>query len=169
MAIKSSDKIEFGYYPIVSIVRFYCELCYRMGCGLHQHAHGHSHGGDEKEKGDTRHKGHSHDVKIEGHKENINVKAAFIHVIGDFVQSIGVFIAALIIFFKPEWKIIDPICTFIFSVLVLCTTLTILRNTMNVLMEGNTKITFQYKYIIILPAFSDIRNMHNDIHYRYSK
>ena len=113
-----------------------------MGCGLHQHAHGHSHGGDETESGDKRHHGHSHDVTEDGHKENINVKAAFIHVIGDFVQSLGVFTAALIIYFKPEWKIVDPICTFIFSVLVLCTTISILRNTLNVLMEGNTKIAF---------------------------
>ena len=117
-----------------------------MGCGLHQHAHGHSHGGDEKESEDTRHHGHSHDVKDEEQKENINVKAAFIHVIGDFVQSLGVFTAALIIYFKSEWKIVDPICTFIFSVLVLCTTISILRNTMNVLMEGNTKIVFNNKY-----------------------
>ena len=117
-------------------------LLYRMGCGLHQHAHGHSHGGDEKEPGDTRQRGHLRDGKDERHKENFNVKAAFIHVIGDFVQSIGVFTAALIIFFKPEWKIVDPICTFIFSVLVLCTTISILRNTINVLMEGNTKIAF---------------------------
>ena len=138
----------------------------RMGCGLHQHAHGHSHGGDEKEAGDTRQHGHLHDGKDERHKENINVKAAFIHVIGDFVQSIGVFTAALIIFFKPEWKIVDPICTFIFSVLVLCTTISILRNTMNVLMEGNTKITFQYKYII--KASKQIRNMHMHLRYRHS-
>ena len=32
--------------------------------------------------------------------ENINVSAAFIHVVGDFIQSIGVFIAAIVIFFK---------------------------------------------------------------------
>ena len=112
-----------------------------MGCGLHQHAHGHSHG-----ERNTHHHGHLHDDKDEGHKENINVKAAFIHVIGDFVQSLGVFTAAMIIYFKPEWKIVDPICTFIFSVLVLCTTISILRNTMNVLMEGNTKIVFNNKY-----------------------
>ena len=31
---------------------------------------------------------------------NINVKAAFIHVIGDLLQSIGVLVAALIIYFK---------------------------------------------------------------------
>ena len=46
------------------------------------------------------------------------------------------FTAALIIYFKPEWAIIDPICTFIFSVLVLATTVSILRNTLEVLMEA---------------------------------
>ena len=64
------------------------------------------------------------------------MKAAFIHVLGDFLQSLGVFIAALVIYFKPEWGLIDPICTFVFSILVLATTLRILRDTVNVLMEG---------------------------------
>ncbi len=40
--------------------------------------------------------------------------------------------------FQPEWKVADPICTFIFSVLVLFTTVNILRDTTNVLMEGNS-------------------------------
>jgi zinc transporter 2 len=93
-----------------------------MGCSLHQH--GHSHGGGSS---------HSH---VSAEQENINVKAAFIHVIGDFLQSLGVFIAALVIYFKPEWSIIDPICTFAFSILVLFTTVKILKDTMNVLMEG---------------------------------
>ena len=64
------------------------------------------------------------------------MKAAFIHVLGDFLQSLGVFIAALVIYFKPEWALIDPVCTFVFSILVLATTLRILRDTVNVLMEG---------------------------------
>ena len=33
-------------------------------------------------------------------KENINVRAAFIHVLGDVVQSVGVLIAAYIIKYK---------------------------------------------------------------------
>ena len=37
---------------------------------------------------------------------------------------------------QPDWKLADPICTFLFSVLVLMTTIAILRDTMNVLMEG---------------------------------
>jgi len=41
--------------------------------------------------------------------------------------------------FQPDWKIVDPICTFMFSLLVLVTTFNILRDTMVVLMEGMPK------------------------------
>eukprot|EP00092_Neocalanus_flemingeri_P020452 GFUD01022156.1.p1 GENE.GFUD01022156.1~~GFUD01022156.1.p1 ORF type:complete len:349 (-),score=77.96 GFUD01022156.1:133-1179(-) len=105
-----------------------------MGATLHQHGHshggghGHSHNSHDEENAD----GHAHSKE----KENINVKAAFIHVVGDFLQSLGVFTAALVIYFKPEWTIIDPICTFVFSILVLATTISILRNTIGVLMEA---------------------------------
>lgn len=40
---------------------------------------------------------------------------------------------------QPDYKIADPICTFIFSVLVLLTTIHILKDTMNILMEGVPK------------------------------
>ncbi|XP_043931275.1 zinc transporter 3 [Protopterus annectens] len=70
---------------------------------------------------------------------NTSVRAAFIHVIGDLLQSIGVLVAAIIIYFKPECKIADPICTFLFSIFVLGTTFTILRDVFQVLMEGVPK------------------------------
>lgn len=38
---------------------------------------------------------------------------------------------------QPEYKIADPICTFLFSVFVLGTTITILRDVFRILMEGN--------------------------------
>uniref|UniRef100_A0A0A9Z309 Zinc transporter 2 n=1 Tax=Lygus hesperus TaxID=30085 RepID=A0A0A9Z309_LYGHE len=95
-----------------------------MGMSLHQHSHSHSHNNNEELA-----------TKEDG-KKNINVRAAFIHVIGDLIQSVGVFIAALIIQFKPEWKVVDPICTFLFSILVLLTTFAIIKDTLIVLMEG---------------------------------
>ncbi|XP_069742681.1 zinc transporter 2 isoform X1 [Narcine bancroftii] len=70
---------------------------------------------------------------------NTSVRAAFIHVIGDLFQSIGVFVAATVIFFKPAYKIADPISTFFFSIFVLATTITILRDVFRVLMEGTPK------------------------------
>ncbi|XP_063810830.1 proton-coupled zinc antiporter SLC30A2 [Pseudophryne corroboree] len=102
-----------------------------MGVTLHQTGHGHSHG-----SGESHSHSHSHD---HGELQNPSVRAAFIHVIGDLLQSLGVLVAAYVIYFKPEYKMIDPICTFLFSVLVLGTTLTILRDVLLVLMEGTPK------------------------------
>ncbi|XP_018620631.2 zinc transporter 4-like [Scleropages formosus] len=67
---------------------------------------------------------------------SLAVRAAFIHALGDLVQSVGVLIAAYIVRFKPEYKIADPICTYIFSVLVLFTTVRIVRDTGIILLEG---------------------------------
>ena len=41
----------------------------------------------------------NHDLK-KSQEPNINVRAAFIHVIGDLIQSVGILIAAFIIYFK---------------------------------------------------------------------
>lgn len=100
-----------------------------MGLTLHQHGHSHS-------TSQTHVEGQ---VESHGTRQNINVRAAFIHVLGDFIQSFGVFIAALVIFFEPTWILVDPICTFLFSVLVLITTFAIIKDTMMVLMEGLPK------------------------------
>jgi len=66
----------------------------------------------------------------------MNVRAAFIHVVGDLIQSVGVCIAAIIIYFRPDWKLADPICTYLFSVLVLISTLHIIKDCMLVFMES---------------------------------
>ena len=71
--------------------------------------------------------------------ENINVRAAIMNMLGDLCQSVGVMIAALIIFFKPEWKIADPITTFLFSIFVLSTTIHIMRDVFHILMEGTPR------------------------------
>ena len=55
---------------------------------------------DEQSDSDSRQLLISDDKKDTAHKENINVRAAFIHVIGDLLQSIGVLIAALLVYFK---------------------------------------------------------------------
>ncbi|NWS90845.1 ZNT8 protein, partial [Toxostoma redivivum] len=95
---------------------------------LHQTGHGHSHGAQDRE---------SVSAPLEKPAlSNASLRAAFVHTIGDLFQSISVLISALIIFFKPQYKIADPICTFVFSTFVLATTITILRDILTVLMEG---------------------------------
>ena len=51
---------------------------------------------------------------------------------------------------QPEYKIADPICTFIFSVLVLVTTILILRDAIQVLMEGMICQSYNEKKSIVV-------------------
>ncbi|CAM5088652.1 unnamed protein product [Eretmochelys imbricata] len=72
---------------------------------LHQTGPGHSHRAQANE--------HIPALQQKPALANASVRAAFVHAIGDLVQSISVLISALIIFFKPEYKIADPVCTFV--------------------------------------------------------
>lgn len=72
-------------------------------------------------------------------KRNINVQGAYLHVLGDSIQSIGVMIGGGIIWYNPEWKIVDLICTLVFSVVVLGTTIKMLRDILEVLMESTPR------------------------------
>ncbi|KAG9489305.1 probable proton-coupled zinc antiporter SLC30A4 [Eleutherodactylus coqui] len=104
-----------------------------MGFLLNQagHPHSHSHGGPTSPPHSTHGHGHSHG--------SLAVRAAFVHALGDLAQSVGVLIAAYIIRFKPEYKIADPICTYIFSILVLFTTVRLVRDTVLIILEGVPK------------------------------
>ncbi|KAM9195889.1 putative proton-coupled zinc antiporter SLC30A3 [Mergus octosetaceus] len=120
--------------------------------------HGHSAGGYEQLE--------SAGGCLPGHAPlpgSTSVRAAFVHVVGDLLQSIGVLVAATIIYFKPQCKIADPISTLFFSVFVLGSTLTILRDVFRVLMEGAPRgIKFDAVKEVLL-AVSGVRGTH-DLH-----
>ena len=83
----------------------------------HNHSHGndslnhHHHRHEKRSSGDDEMKKHPIDdngslmtTQSECKSENINVQAAFLHVLGDFIQSIGVIIAAVIIKFYVSYR-----------------------------------------------------------------
>ncbi|CAD5233512.1 unnamed protein product [Bursaphelenchus xylophilus] len=103
---------------------------------------------------------HNSDEK-RGPEVNINVRAAFVHVLGDLLQSCGVLVAALIILWKPQWGIVDPICTLIFSVIVMCTTFYIIRDALVVLLEGRpSSIDFSIVFKS-LESIEGVKKVHN--------
>ena len=70
----------------------------------HGHGHGHSHGivnNEERDVDSASEETSGQQGRQKGKKErrNINVRAAFIHAIGDLIQSVGVLIAGYIIKF----------------------------------------------------------------------
>lgn len=104
----------------------------------HHDSHEHKHHRLEDEHSHDHEHDHSHDHN--DHSDNLNIRAAFIHILGDILQSIGVIIASLIIWHNPTGtKIADPICTLIFSVIVFFTTVKITRDIIIILMEGIPK------------------------------
>ena len=74
-------------------------------------------------------------------KQNMNIDAAYLHVLGDLLMSVGVTIAATVIYFYPTdkywWsKYVDPSCTLIFSIMVCYTCKKTLGQCFHILMEG---------------------------------
>lgn len=109
----------------------------------HNHAHNdHNHGGhhnDHDHSDDTGHDAPGRDWRsiLFGHSiKSVNVRAAYLHVLGDALQNVGVLTAALFITIWPSWSFIDPICTLFFAAIVFMTTAQLARETMAVLMEG---------------------------------
>jgi solute carrier family 30 (zinc transporter), member 2 len=139
-----------------------------VGGDGHGHSHGHSHGGH-----DHGHSGENINVKVKMPWSLwtvsmvmsliVPVQAAFIHVVGDLVQSIGVVIASIIIWVDPRAHLADPICTFLFSILVLFTTVNILRQAGGTLLNAvPAHIDFDAVMADFraLPGVTDVHDLH---------
>jgi cobalt-zinc-cadmium efflux system protein len=65
----------------------------------------------------------------------LNTRAALLHVLGDLLGSVAALIAGAVIYFTG-WMPIDPILALAICALILFSTVTLLRETTHVLMEG---------------------------------
>ncbi|ALC40425.1 CG11163 [Drosophila busckii] len=118
------------------------------------HGHSHSHGHSHTHVNSTGHAEGQNVVITNGLKamqqqnvgcaqqqqqqqqHNLNLRAAMIHVIGDLVQSIGVFLAAILIKCYPAAKYADPLCTLLFSLIVIMTTVRLFRESLAILLDA---------------------------------
>ncbi|XP_041327253.1 zinc transporter 3 [Pyrgilauda ruficollis] len=124
---------------------------------LHQSPAGHGHGTGAYEQLESSVACQPSRSPLPG---STSVRAAFVHVVGDLLQSVSVLVAATIIYFKPQCKIADPISTLFFSVFVLGSTITILRDVFRVLMEGTPRgLEFDAVKEVLLGA-SGVRGVH---------
>lgn len=143
---------------LIIIVILICRLAFSLEHGNHGHSHNHNHDHSiiEIDSVNCAKTAHAH--------EDLNLRAALIHVIGDLVQSVGVLIASGIIWYKEEWRIADPICTLLFSVIVMVSTLFISRDILRILMEGKRRIFLCLSMILGAPKNMNINNIYKDLH-----
>ena len=147
---------------IIAVIGFLFNVI--MGIVLSWNGIGHVHI-MHNHKHDEEHE-HEHDDDDEhDHKKNknVNLRAALIHVIGDALQNIGILIAGIIIYFFPSYNIMDPLCTYIFSIIVGFTTISILKDCISVLMEGvpmETDLNSIEKDLKNINGVIDIHDLH---------
>lgn len=70
-----------------------------------------------------------------GQEQNLNIRGALLHVVGDMLGSVAAIAAGIVIYFTG-WMPIDPILSLVISALILYSTLMLLRETLHILMEG---------------------------------
>ncbi len=68
-------------------------------------------------------------------EHNLNTRAALLHVMGDLLGSVAALVAGAVIYFTG-WMPIDPLLSIFVALLILGSTLNLLREALHVLMEG---------------------------------
>jgi cobalt-zinc-cadmium efflux system protein len=72
---------------------------------------------------------------LRSHHRDLNLRSAFLHLVGDAATSFGVMLSGLIVFFA-DWYYADAIVSILVSVWIGREAFNIVRRTVNVLMEG---------------------------------
>lgn len=94
--------------------------------------------------------------------ENVNVKSAYLHVIGDALGSVGAIIAGILML-QFEWYIADPIISIIVALLILKSAWGVLKMSIHILMEGTPIIVDQVKVKEVLLSIEGVKDIH-DLH-----
>jgi cobalt-zinc-cadmium efflux system protein len=94
--------------------------------------------------------------------QNINVRAAYLHLVGDTVSSVVVIISAILItFFNISW--IDPLITFLLGIYLLKETYQILKEALDILMQATPpglNLLHVKKLLEAIPGIDNIHHVH---------
>lgn len=94
--------------------------------------------------------------------ENLNVRSAFLHVIGDMLGSVGAIIAALLMLFFG-WGIADPIASVIVTILIIISGWRVTKESIHILMEGtpaHIEVDKVKSSLLKIPNVTDVHDLH---------
>jgi cobalt-zinc-cadmium efflux system protein len=95
-------------------------------------------------------------------RKNINVRAAYMHLVADTLSSVAVIIGAILIYrFKIYW--IDPVITILIGIYIIKETWTIFRQTVDILMQS-TPANINLREIVAeiekIPGIANVHHVH---------
>jgi cobalt-zinc-cadmium efflux system protein len=93
-------------------------------------------------------------------EENLNIRAAYLHLIGDALTSVAVVAGAVCIWlFQVYW--IDPLVTVLISIYIFVHTFDILKESVGILMQFAPPEINQKEIISVLSEMPEIRSVHH--------
>jgi len=95
-------------------------------------------------------------------EQTLNVRAALVHVLGDLLGSIAALVAGAVIYFTG-WLPADPILSVAIAALILVTTLSLLRETLHLLLEGvpaEIDLEALARELVTLPGVLAVHDLH---------
>jgi cobalt-zinc-cadmium efflux system protein len=97
-----------------------------------------------------------------GAESDLNIRAAFLHLMGDVVSTIGAVIAGVIIRFT-DWNWLDPLVSALIGLLILWSAWSILREAIDILMESTPTDINMDAMITDITSVDGVRGVH-DLH-----
>jgi cation diffusion facilitator family transporter len=82
-----------------------------------------------------RHKMSELNLSVMEVEDSHNIRAAWIHIIGDTVQSLGVILVSILIWIRDDWKFLDPILSITFSIIALTFSFRVMKDIIHVIMD----------------------------------
>jgi cobalt-zinc-cadmium efflux system protein len=104
---------------------------------------------------------HPHDQDSNA-PEDLNVRSAMLHVLGDAAASFGVIVAALIIW-RTGWTPADPIASIVISLIIFASSYRLMRASFRIMMEGVPsclRLEDVSKAICSVPGVVQVHDLH---------
>lgn len=97
-----------------------------------------------------------------GRNENLNIKAAFFHVVGDALTSLAVILGSLLILVTGNFMF-DAIVSFLIAAIILTSAYHLIRNALSILLESAPRFAHPEKIAAVLCKTKGVREIH-DLH-----
>ncbi len=95
-------------------------------------------------------------------ERGLNLRAAMLHVTSDLIGSVAALAAGAVIYFTG-WRPIDPILSLVIALLILGSTINLLREALHVLMEGVPRTVKLDEVGRLIARINGVRSVH-DLH-----
>ena len=95
-------------------------------------------------------------------KENLNIRGAYLHILGDLLSSVGVLLGGLLIYFTG-WYWVDPVLSVGICIVILRGAVLLVKESVNILLEAVPKdvdLNEVQRALRTLPGVKDTHHVH---------